>query len=180
MLLVVCFQSYTDGEIQYLFFAQTARCQLTITDSESALPLFKSRSARNEPVLCAASYPQDGRRDTELEWLSTARQKQDGGLVPWREDHRRRPIPEGPRGWVDSAQAAMETEPAGAFPHSCFVVLVSLSSGTTEDEKKRRGQRHVKSEEGFCVWWVNPRAEPRWLNPTVLTQRTIYIILFVF
>lgn len=32
VLLVVCFQSYTDGEIQYLFFAQTACCQLTITD----------------------------------------------------------------------------------------------------------------------------------------------------
>lgn len=67
--------------------------------------------------------------------------------MPWREDHERRPIPRGALGWVDSAQAAMETEPAGAFPHCCFDNLFPLGY-----QRKSEQERHTKSEEGFCVW----------------------------
>lgn len=45
-----------------------------------------------------------------LEWFSTARQKQDGRLVPWRAGHDgRRPIPERPVGELTETGAAMET-----------------------------------------------------------------------
>lgn len=97
-------------------FAQTA-CQImfAITASASAPPLIKNQSARNQPVLCAVRSLQSVEVHVELEWLSTARRKQDsvtGAMErgPWEETY-----PRGARGWVDSAQAAMEIKPEGAI-----------------------------------------------------------------
>lgn len=102
---------------------------------------------RNEPVLRAASFSQDSRstrwarmtshRETKTRW-------QTGAVVrgPQEETY-----PWGARGWVDSAQAAMETEPAGAVPHCCFDHLFPLGCSRKSEEA-----RHMRSEEGFYVW----------------------------
>lgn len=52
--------------------------------------------------------------------------------------------PRGARGWVESAQAAMETKSIGAFPHCClFVCFLRDTGGRVEKE------RHMNSEKGF-------------------------------
>lgn len=81
--------------------------------------------------------------------------------MPWREDHGGETCPRGARGWGDSAQAAMETEPAGATPRCCVDLPPLGKQGVME--RKSRVQTHIKSEEGFCRRCFHPNCSLKYM-----------------
>lgn len=101
MLFVVCFQSYTDVDIRCLYLYLHIQQCCRINAHNNSLGVSSAIIKRtDQPEINLMSYvqlviPKTVVVHVELERLSTARQKQDGGVVPWREDHGRRPIPEG-------------------------------------------------------------------------------------
>lgn len=133
----------------YLHRQRVWQIMLTITASESVLPFIK-RTDQPEmnlrPALCAASDPLDGRThsETKTRWQTGAMER-----GPWEETY-----PRGARGWADWAQAAMETKPAGATSHCLLIYCISAGRAaperSRETERKKRAQRHIRSEKGRC------------------------------
>lgn len=78
--------------------------------------------------------------------MFTERQKQDGRLTPWREDHGRRPVPEGP--------VIKLTQPRQPWRPSLWMPFLVVFTYFLWDARRKNEEAYggKLSEEGFWIW----------------------------